>query len=286
MTEIVHEPVQGHNEIHLPPPSFWPLVLGFGMFLLALGGVLEPLQYFPALANAVQKLPADWPTVGGFLINISAGIVFISLGVGGWMVSNIRERTQAPGAIAGDMKLAMWMFLGNEILFFTGLIATFLLLRAEAQPGVDHVLVESIPLVSLNTFILLTSSLTVVLAHDAAVRDKQLPLRLFLFLTIILGSAFIGLQGVEYSTLYAEGLKWRTSAYGTAFFTLTGTHGLHVIVGILWCAVIFFRALRGGFNARRYGGVEIFGLYWHFVDIVWILLFAIVYLMHTIAPET
>ncbi|HLF01882.1 MAG TPA: cytochrome c oxidase subunit 3, partial [Anaerolineales bacterium] len=211
--------------------------------------------------------------------------LIVAVGLGGWLLRNVADR-QHPGAFAGDSKMAMWMFLGNEVLFFTGLIASFLLLRSEAAPGVDHPLVNSIPLVGLNTFILLTSSLTVVLAHDAAVRGKQMQLRVCLLLTIILGTAFVSLQGVEYSTLYAEGLKWTGDGYGTAFFTLTGTHGLHVIIGIIWCIVIFIRALMGGFNEKHYGGVEIFGLYWHFVDIVWILLFTLVYLMHTPAPET
>jgi heme/copper-type cytochrome/quinol oxidase subunit 3 len=211
--------------------------------------------------------------------------VLLATAVGGWVVSNISERKHAPHAFQGDLKMAMWVFLGNEILFFTGLIASFLLLRVKSEPGVDHALVASIPLVSINTFILLTSSLTVVLAHDAAVRNKQGMLKLMLLLTIIFGSVFVALQGVEYSNLYAEGLTWTSSGYGTAFFTLTGTHGLHVVLGIIWAIVVFVRSLAGGFNDKAYGGVELFGLYWHFVDVVWILLFTLVYLMHTIAPH-
>jgi cytochrome c oxidase subunit 3/cytochrome o ubiquinol oxidase subunit 3 len=289
MTEMTHEQVHAEDEIHLPPPSWWPLVLGLGLAILAaglvlVGGRIAALTQVTSLVLTTLSFPFGEVELKVWHLIAGAGLIVLGIAIGGWVSSNVRERMAGP-TYAGDAKMAIWVFLGNEVLFFTGLIAMFLLLRAEATPGVDHALVDSIPLVGLNTFILLTSSLTVVLAHDAAVKGKQLPLRLFLFLTIILGSTFVSLQGVEYRALYAEDLKWTTSGYGTAFFTLTGTHGLHVIIGIIWCIVVFIRALQGGFNEKHYGGVEIFGLYWHFVDIVWILLFTLVYLMHTTAPE-
>jgi heme/copper-type cytochrome/quinol oxidase subunit 3 len=285
MTELTHENMDAHETIHVPPPSAWPLVLGFGMLLLALGMALrsghidtEPLR---SLSRSLVSGFA-WLSIGG--IGALLGVVVLAAGIGGWALSNIRERAHGP-ALAGDTKMAMWILLGNEILFFTGLIASFLLLRYHSpDPQVDAALLGSIPLVSLNTFVLLSSSLTVVLAHDAAVKGNRSRLVLFLAFTIVLGSAFVSLQGVEYATLYSEQLKWTSNGYGTAFFTLTGTHGLHVIVGIIWCLVILVRAAQGGFSKEHYGGVEIFGLYWHFVDVVWILLFTLVYLMHRAVP--
>lgn len=273
MDKPFEEPSRPTEEIHLPPPSYMPLLLGLGFFVFTFGLVLKGDHFSP-----LHALSQVWYIVAG------VGLLLLATAIGGWVLSNIAERTHAPHAFQGDSKMAMWVFLGNEVLFFTGLIASFLLLRSKSELGVDHALVDSIPLVSINTFILLTSSLTVVLAHDAAVNNKQGRLITMLVLTIILGTTFVSLQGVEYSKLYSEGLTWTSSGYGTAFFTLTGTHGLHVIIGIIWCIIVLIGALTGNFKGGRYGGVEIFGLYWHFVDVVWILLFTLVYLMHTHVP--
>lgn len=285
MTEMINEHPQAHghdDHIHLPPPSWWPLILGLGFMTLAVGMALRS-GHIAGLEMLSQALVLG-QSIGSLVA--FGGILVLVVAIGGWAIANVRERMHTPAGFAGDAKMAMWVFLGNEVLFFTGLIASFLLLRYRpADSNIDHALIPSIPLVSLNTFILLTSSLTVVLAHDAAVKGKQSRLIIFLILTIIFGSVFVGLQGVEYSTLYGEGLTWTSSGFGTAFFTLTGTHGLHVIIGIIWCIVVLIRALQGGFTKEHYGGVEIFGLYWHFVDVVWILLFTLVYLMHRATPE-
>lgn len=263
----------GHDEIHLPGPSFWPLVLAAGMIIGAYGLAMNKTSP-PVTAIGDVKL-----TLGG-LIGLAGGLV-LAVGLGGWLIGNIRERAHGPSITPHIApKMAMWMFLGSEVLFFTGLISTFLLLRARSTVESVEPLVNSIPLVGLNTFILLTSSLTVVLAHDSAVKGKKNLVSLLLVLTAILGATFVSLQGVEYSHLYEEGLTWIGSSLGTSFFTLTGFHGLHVIVGIIWCLSILPRAVQGRFDEKDYGGVEIFGLYWHFVDIVWILLFTIIYLMH------
>lgn len=252
MAEMTHE--HSHDEIHLPGPSWWPLILGGGLLVLAFGLAIKDLR----------------------LIVAPAGVLLLAIGMGGWLMSNIRERMHAP-LFAGDAKMAMWMFLGSEVLFFTGLISVFLLIRARSPEDVGHVL--NIPVTAINTFVLLTSSLTAVLAHDAAVHNKKGKLNLMLALTAIIGSAFVGVQAYEYAQLFEHGLTLGSSAYGTAFFTLTGFHGLHVVVGVIWCLAVLSRAMRGGFDEKHYGGVEIFGLYWHFVDVVWILLFTLIYLM-------
>jgi heme/copper-type cytochrome/quinol oxidase subunit 3 len=290
MTEMIQENAQAHghdDHIHMPPPSYWPLVLGLSLVVLAVGMAMRGGRFSlspPLSAEQLQAFNQAMAASGPWVA--AGGVALLVVAIGGWAISNVRERAHSPAGFAGDSKMAMWVFLGNEVLFFTGLIASFLLLRYHSpDPQVDKALIDSIPLVSLNTFILLASSLTVVLAHDAATKGKQSRLILFLILTIVLGSTFVTLQGVEYRTLYAERLTWISSGYGTAFFTLTGTHGLHVIVGIIWCVIILVRALQGGFTKEHYGGVEIFGLYWHFVDVVWILLFTLVYLMHRATPE-
>lgn len=281
MSEMVEH--HGHEEIHLPGPSFWPLVLAAGMGIGVFGLSLDLGAVLESYGVDVAKLALPTPN---FLEQVTQatsllGGVVLAIGLGGWLISNIRERAHGPSITPQiAAKMAMWMFLGSEVLFFTGLISTFLLLRARAPVEAVEPLVNSIPLVGLNTFILLTSSLTVVLAHDSAVKGKKNLVALLLILTAILGTTFVSLQGLEYSHLYEEGLTWIGGSLGTSFFTLTGFHGLHVIVGIIWCLSILPRALQGRFDEKEYGGVEIFGLYWHFVDIVWILLFTIIYLMH------
>lgn len=255
MAEMSHD--HAHDGIHMPGPSVWPLVLGAGLLVLAYGLIMKDVRLFVALA----------------------GLAIMAMGMGGWLISNIRERMHKAAFVA-DTKMGIWIFLGSEVLFFTGLIAAFLLLRSRSAPDVGRVL--DVPVTAVNTFILLTSSLTVVLAHDSAVHGRQGRLRLFLALTAVLGTIFVSVQGFEYTKLFGEGLLWNGPSaipYGTAFFTLTGFHGTHVIVGIIWCLAVLARALQGGFHQKAYGGVEIFGLYWHFVDIVWILLFTLIYLM-------
>jgi cytochrome c oxidase subunit 3/cytochrome o ubiquinol oxidase subunit 3 len=127
--------------------------------------------------------------------------------------------------------------------------------------------------------LLLTSSLTVVLGIDNIQRNKQRNLVLFILVSALLGVLFLGGQAIEYRHLIvAEGHGFG-DPFGTAFFTLTGLHGLHVLFGVVWALALVLRARRGAFTARNYTTIEMFGLYWHFVDLVWILIFTIVYLI-------
>ncbi len=172
------------------------------------------------------------------------------------------------------------------MLFFSTLIANFLVLSKQDPVGSFHEAATgrellNIPLTALNTFILLTSSFTVVLALEAIQKGNQRLFRLFLLVTLLFGSTFIGIQAYEYYKLIVEeGLNMQT-LFGASFFTLTGFHGAHVIGGLIWLIIILFKAfgVMGGFSARDNLGIEIFGLYWHFVDIVWLLLFSLVYLI-------
>lgn len=174
-------------------------------------------------------------------------------------------------------KLGMWIFLASEVMFFSALIAAFLMYRLRGPADANHVL--NIPLTAFNTFALLTSSMTVVLALAAAQRNDQAKLRLWLLISLLFGGTFLSVQMIEYFKLFEEGLTINSNMFGTIFFTLTGFHGTHVFIGLLWLVGIIVQAFRGRFSATYNMSLEIFGLYWHFVDIVWIILFVIVYLI-------
>lgn len=175
-------------------------------------------------------------------------------------------------------KLAMWVFLSSEVIFFTALIATFLVYKNRSLSGPGQELLN-IPLTGVNTFILIVSSLTMVLALNAAINDQQGQLKLWLLGTIALGTVFLGIQGFEYVKLWQEGLTLRVNLFGSAFYTLTGFHGAHVFVGVIILLSVLLKALTGGFGAKHYLPIELAGLYWHFVDLVWILIFTLVYLI-------
>ena len=174
-------------------------------------------------------------------------------------------------------KLGMWIFLASEVMFFSALIAAFVMFRLRGPADANHVL--NIPLTAFNTFVLLTSSMTVLLALAAAQRNDQAKLRLWLLVSLLFGGTFLSVQMIEYFKLFQEGLTINSNMFGTIFFTLTGFHGTHVFIGLLWLVGIIVQAFRGRFSATYSMSLEIFGLYWHFVDIVWIILFVIVYLI-------
>ena len=177
-------------------------------------------------------------------------------------------------------KLGMWVFLGSDCLLFGGLISTYLLLRHRSTQGPtpSHEFFD-IPFTSVSSFVLLFSSLTMALAVGAIHRGDVRRCRTFLLTTALLGSVFIAGQVYEFTSFVKEGLGYTTNIFGSAFYTLTGFHGVHVSVGIVFLLSLFVMSLRGNLGPQRAETVEIFGLYWHFVDIVWILIFTIVYLI-------
>jgi cytochrome c oxidase subunit 3 len=175
-------------------------------------------------------------------------------------------------------KLGIWLFLATEVMLFSSLIAGFLDMQGRSPAGANHVL--NIPLTAVNTFILICSSLMVALSVAAIEQGNQKRLRNFLLLTLLFGGTFLGIQLFEYSHLIRGGelAPW-TSLFGAGFFTVTGFHGLHVFIGLIWCAITIRWAQQGQFSSRDFMKVEMFGLYWHFVDVVWIILFTIIYLL-------
>jgi heme/copper-type cytochrome/quinol oxidase subunit 3 len=177
-------------------------------------------------------------------------------------------------------KLAMWLFLGSECLLFGGLISTYLLYKNRIMAddiGPDTVF--DIEFTSVSSFVLLLSSLTMVLALSAVQRGDERAGRVWLLTTALLGATFIGGQVYEFTAFYNEGLGFTTNIFGSAFYTLTGFHGVHVSVGIMMLMSLFIRSARGRLHREHAETVEIVGLYWHFVDVVWILIFTIVYLI-------
>jgi heme/copper-type cytochrome/quinol oxidase subunit 3 len=176
-------------------------------------------------------------------------------------------------------KLAMWTFLGSECLLFGGLISTYLLYKDKAVQGPKPKDLYAIPFTSVSSFVLLMSSLTMVLAVSAIQRGDHRALRSWLATTALLGAVFISGQVYEFTVFVKEGLGFTTNAAGSAFFTLTGFHGVHVTLGIVMLISTLVLSLRGRLPQERAEAVEIVGLYWHFVDVVWIAIFTLVYLI-------
>ncbi len=176
-------------------------------------------------------------------------------------------------------KLAMWTYLGSDCLLFGALISTYLLLRHRSVDGVMPADYYDIPFTSVSSFVLLMSSLTMALAVAAINRGEVKRSQTWLVTTALLGATFIAGQVYEFTTFYREGLGFTTNIFGSAFYTLTGFHGIHVSVGIVMLMSLAVLMARGKLGADRAETVEIIGLYWHFVDIVWILIFTVVYLI-------
>jgi len=176
-------------------------------------------------------------------------------------------------------KVAMWAFLGSECLLFGALISTYLLYRGKSIVGPYPKDVYDIPYTSVSSFVLLMSSLTMVLALAAIQRGDHRRLRVWLLATALLGATFIGGQAYEFTSFYREGLSLHKNLFGSSFFVLTGFHGAHVTIGILMLLSLFGLSLRGKLPTERSETVELIGLYWHFVDVVWIVLFSTLYIL-------
>jgi heme/copper-type cytochrome/quinol oxidase subunit 3 len=176
-------------------------------------------------------------------------------------------------------KVAMWAFLGSECLLFGALISTYLLYRGRSLNPPYPKDIYDIPYTSVSSFVLLMSSLTMVLALAAIQRGDQRRLRVWLIATALLGMSFIGGQAYEFTSFVREGLTLQSNLFGSSFFVLTGFHGAHVTIGIVMLLSLFGLSLKGKLPAEKSETVELVGLYWHFVDVVWIVIFTVVYLI-------
>lgn len=177
-----------------------------------------------------------------------------------------------------NTKLGMWLFLASECLLFGGLLTTYLLYRQPLE-GPTPKQIFDIPFTSTSSFVLLMSSLTMVLAVSAIERGEHQRMRVWIGATALLGATFVAGQIYEFTVFVREGLGFTTSRFSSAFYTLTGFHGIHVTVGIIMLVTLVLLSLRGKLPEHRSETVEIVGLYWHFVDVVWVVIFAVVYLI-------
>jgi heme/copper-type cytochrome/quinol oxidase subunit 3 len=197
------------------------------------------------------------------------------------MSNSLPEHLQEtpPSLGVENQKLGIWALLGSETIFFSALIVTYVVLRGRSITGPLPKEILNIPLTAVNTFILICSSLTMVTALAAIQNGDIRKLRLWLGATILLGLTFLAGQTIEFTLLAKEGLSLSVNLFGASFFTLTGFHGAHVLAGIIWMAFVLARSVRGGITQQNHIAVELAGLYWHFVDLAWIIIFTVVYLI-------
>ncbi len=249
-------PADGHgpeHEIHLPQPSPAPIIVAGGSLLLLLA-LLNPLF----LLGAIPVLAyGTWRMIHFPEFDLSAK----------WLPP------------LSDRKFGMWVFLASEVMFFSSLIGGFIYFKLshgfeEAQE------ILSLPLATVGTSVLIVSSFAVVMGLEALQADDRRVFRNWMLAVLVLGVTFLGIQAFEWYELMHHGVT-AGDLFGTAFYVTTGFHGLHVLGGVIWLAIVLYRTLvEGVYTAKNYLGVELFGLYWHFVDVVWIALFTVIYLVH------
>jgi len=272
---------------YVPSPSYWPLVGALALLLLAAGAVLWVNSY------------------GAGPVVVAAGFAVLFFMMAGWFRTVIRESEGGlyNERVDSSFRWAMSWFIFSEVMFFAAFFGALFYARVLSVPdlasGETQALwphftaiwpnagpgfkgsfspMEAMGIPAINTLLLLTSGATLTWAHWGLMKNKRTQLTLGLILTIALGVTFLTLQIHEYSHAYAEmNLKLTTGIYGTTFFMLTGFHGLHVTIGVIMLTVMLFRVLAGHFKPDHHFGFEAVAWYWHFVDVVWLLLFVVVY---------
>ncbi len=254
------EPVQ----IHMPLPSIFPLVMSAAVGMMGLGLIID--WYRIILIGAGTAV----------LSVIGMSFEYPAFGV----ESHDPEHAPSSGGI-DVRKIGVWSFIGSECVFFASLISTFIVYKSRSigAPGPE---ILNIPLTSFSTFVLLMSSLMMVLALAATQRGDSRWERIWLGATISLGLIFLGGQVYEFTSFYREGMGLTTNLFSQSFYILVGFHGAHVAIGVLWLSTLLAAAFTGKLGKSRALSVELAGLYWHFVDVVWIVIFTLVYLMQTV----
>jgi cytochrome c oxidase subunit I len=250
-------PAPDPHGTHLPAPSTWPIVMGLGIGLGAVGALTS-------------------------LALLIVGALILVLGAFSFALEHHRNpmHEHQVGSIGLDhRKLGIWTFLASECMFFGSLIATYMAYRGKSVVGPYPHEILNLPLTTVSTFDLLMSSLLMVLALDAITRGDLAKTRLWLAGTALFGLIFLGFQVYEFASFVHEGLTLQQNLFGSTFFVLTGFHGGHVTIGVAWLLTLWIMALRGRLDRRDAVKVEIAGLYWHFVDIVWIVIFTLIYLV-------
>lgn len=190
------------------------------------------------------------------------------------------EHAQVTNTGVDNRKLGFWLFLSSESIFFACLLVAYLIFHSTTGEGPKPLEVFNIPLTSISTFVLLMSSLAMVLGVYTAQQGQGKQARNWVLATAIMGMIFLGFQAYEFTEFVSEGLTLKSSLFGTTFFTLTGFHGAHVAVGVIWLLSLLYHGKGAeGLGQAKAADVEIAGLYWHFVDVVWIVLFTVIYLL-------
>jgi len=276
------------GDYYLPSPSHWPIVGSVALFLMALGGVL--------MMNGAG---------GGGMVLLAGSAIMIYM-LFGWFGTVIGESESGKYNKQVDVsyRWAMSWFIFSEVMFFAAFFGALFYMRVLSVPWLADPDTESLlwpgfaatwpvsgpgiaeqftpmgawGLPAINTAILLTSGVTITVAHWALKENKRSMLNLFMFLTIALGLTFICVQAYEYGHAYKDlNLTLESGAYGATFYMLTGFHGFHVTVGTIMLIVIWLRCLKGHFTPEQHFGFEGVAWYWHFVDVVWLGLFVFVY---------
>lgn len=179
-----------------------------------------------------------------------------------------------------DVKyLGFWIYLMTDVILFASLFATYVVLRENTYGGPGGGELFDLPFVLVETLILLTSSFVCGLAVLAARTGKKAQVIGWLIAAFVLGASFLALELSEFAKLASEGHGWQESAFLSAFFTLVGTHGAHITIGLLWLGVVIWQIVKSGFTAGTTRRLVLFSLFWHFLDVIWIFIFTIVYLM-------
>ncbi len=281
---------QQASRYFVPDPSHWPVVGALALLLAASGAVLWMNKF------------ASGPYV------LLAGFVVLVVMLFGWFGTVIRESEGGKynEKVDQSFRWSMSWFIFSEVMFFAAFFGVLFYVRVLAvpelgnlehqqllYPGFTGIWPSAGPLFkehfspmaawgipAINTLLLLTSGATLTLAHWGLVKNNRGQLKFWLAATILLGATFLCLQAYEYIHAYHEmNLKLSTGIYGSTFFMLTGFHGLHVTLGATMLIVIFFRVMSGHFKPEHHFGFEAVAWYWHFVDVVWLLLFIFVYLL-------
>ncbi|GLH33623.1 MULTISPECIES: cytochrome c oxidase subunit 3 [Pseudomonas] len=292
-----------HDHYYVPAQSKWPIIATIGMFVTVYG-----------LGTWFNDLKAGHPDSHGPLI-FFVGALLLAYMLFGWFGAVVKESHAGlySAQLDRSFRWGMSWFIFSEVMFFLAFFGALFYVRVLAGPwlggegdkGVAHMLWPSFeftwPLLNtpdpklfppakdvidpwhlplINTILLVSSSVTITIAHHALRRDHRGALKLWMAITILLGLSFIALQAYEYFEAYTKlGLTLGSGIYGATFFMLTGFHGAHVTLGTIILIVMFVRILRGHFNPDKHFGFEAASWYWHFVDVVWVGLFIFVYVL-------
>jgi cytochrome c oxidase subunit 3 len=268
LVDDIHEPVHAAYETNLdpgaehggephdfelPPSTIAPLIVGGGVALVMIG-LIQPLLLVVGLPLA--------------LVGVLRMARFPEVDMHARWLQQLNMR-----------KLGMWAFLASEVMFFGALIGALIGFKLNHSAVFDEAhKILSLPLATVGTSVLIISSFAVVMALEAIQSDDRRVFFNWMGLVLLFGVMFLSIQAVEWYELMHEGIE-ADEIFGTTFFVTTGFHGLHVLGGVGWLALLLQRARNGEYSSRNFLGVELFGLYWHFVDVVWIVLFTVIYLI-------